>query len=119
MKTRKAEFFVAVGNLNDVIGVRKTNGVVFDYKGRLFGLDQLSDESKGVWLPMDIKTGMNIGVTGRNPLDDKGEEFMDDLIECFNEFELEKQKWCAKIIKAAYDANPDIKRQVFGGWKNE
>ena len=119
METRKAEFFVAVGNLNDVIGVRKTNGVVFDYKGRLFGLDEFSDESKGVWMPMDIKTGMNIGVTGRNPLDDKGEEFMDDLIECFNEFELEKQKWCAKIIKAAYDANPDIKRQVFGGWKNE
>lgn len=114
MKTRKAEFFVTVGNFNDGIRARKVNGVVFDYKGRLFGLDKFSDESIGVWMPMDIKTGMNIGVTGRNPLNDKGEEFMDFLIECFDEFELEKQKQCAKIIKAAYDANPDIKRQVFG-----
>lgn len=114
IETRKAEFFVVVENFNDGIRARKTNGVVFDYKGRIFGLDQWSDESKSVWMPIDIKTGMDIGMTSQNPLDDKGEKIMDDLIECFDEFELEKQKRYAKIIQTAYDAFPDIKRQVFG-----
>lgn len=115
MKTRKAEFFIVVENFfNDGIRVRKTSGVVFDYKGRLCGLDLWSDGSNSIWGPIDIKTGMYIGKTSRNPLDDKNEELMDELIERFDEFDLEKQKRCAKIIKAAYDANPDMKRQVFG-----
>ena len=52
-------------------------------------------------------------MTTRNPLDK--ENTLDDLIECFDDFCLDEQKRCAEKIKAAYDAEPDVKRQVFGG----
>ncbi len=114
IETRKTEFFVTVENYFGDVTAHKTNGIVFNYKGRLLGIGLWSDESKSVWAPIDIKTGMGIGLTTRNPLDKKSEESMDNLIECFNEFASNEQKRRAKIIKAAYDAEPDIKRQVFG-----
>lgn len=109
MDARPAEFFIILAE-----EPHKVKGVVFNYKGRLLGVN---DGVKGgetiVWSPIGIKTGMSIGLTTRNPLDK--ENTLDDLIECFDDFCLDEQKRCAEKIKAAYEANPDVKRQVFGG----
>ena len=113
MEAKKAEFFMILDG-----EPYKVKGAVFDYKGRLIGA---STNETPFWALIDIKTGMFIGVFFDNPLDPDVKINIDELLENFDDidcFYADSRARCAEKIKAAYDAEPDVKRQVFGEVEN-
>ena len=113
MEAKKAEFFIIIGEEPD-----KVKGVVFNHKGRLLGIN--SDEKPiPFWLLVDIKTGLVVNLCFYNPLDSENEKSVDELLDDFDNTDRinaykDLRARNAEKIKAAYEANPDVKRQVFG-----
>jgi len=112
MEARPAEFFITDVGTDEVY---KINGVVFKRQGRLLGTCFRFYSSGFEWLTYDIKTGLCVSSYGSYPTTEKAIAYFDERIKCFDEAITEAdENHYAAMIKKAYDANPDIKRQVFG-----
>ena len=112
MDVKPAEFFImdrAAGK------VHKVSGVVFKRKSRLLAACIRFYSDSFVWFTHDVKTGLCVDASDYYPATDKAIATLDEEIKRFNKaIPKEERKHYAAMIKKAYDANPDMKRQVFG-----
>ena len=116
MKVVGTDFFVVVFNPLPLSTTKLSNGFVQEVDGRLIGFWTGIYNNQKILNIYDIETGLSMGAIQR--------EFSDiEEIEAYTErFDkdmalegnAELKKNCVEAIKKAYDAHPEIKRQVFG-----
>lgn len=117
MKVVGTDFFVVVIHpYNPLSTTKLSNGFVQEVDGRLIGFWTGIYNNQKILNIYDIETGLSMGAIQR--------EFSDiEEIEAYTErFDkdmalegnAELKKNCVEAIKKAYDAHPEIKRQVFG-----
>ena len=112
MDVKPAEFFITDAGADEVY---KINGVVFNRQGRLLGSCIRFYSSSFEWLTYDIKTGLCVSDYCFYPATEQGIAYLDEMLKGFDEALTDAdEKHYAAMIKKAYDANPDVRRQVFG-----
>ena len=112
MDVKPAEFFIMDVGTDEV---HKINGVVFKRQGRLLGTCFRFYSGGFVWFTHDVKTGLCVDASDYYPATDKAIATLDEEIKRFNKaIPKEERKHYAAMIKKAYDAHPDVRRQVFG-----
>lgn len=112
MDVKPSEFFIT-----DVCAdeVRKVSGVVFKRKSRLLTARIRFYSGGFVWFTHDVKTGLCVVASDYYPATEQTIERLDEEIKRFDKaIPKGERKHYAAMIKKAYDANPDVKRQVFG-----
>lgn len=112
MDVKPVEFFITDVGTDEV---HKINGVIFKRQGRLLGACIRFYSSSFEWLTYDIKTGLCVSDYCFYPATEQGIAYLDKRIKEFDKVLTEvDEKHYGSMIKKAYDANPDVRRQVFG-----